>query len=244
MFICRVIVEKHSLIFDLLNKLVNSVVIFAVFILNVHKNNMKLPVRSHVEKAEVILETAQKRFALYGIEKTTMREIAGDLNMTKGSLYYYFPDKENLYKAVIEKEQAEFTRVLQNDLKNNDDPVEAMKKYVRNRLSYFKTMVNLSRMRAESFSEYKPLITDSMKKFRENEMKVIIEFLNTGKSRGIFSVDDTTETASLFLDLLRGLRSAVLTDKKLLVIDDDEFRIMADKTMKFTMIFINGIRKK
>jgi AcrR family transcriptional regulator len=204
---------------------------------------MRLPVRSHEEKAAVIIETAQKRFGLYGIEKTTMREIAGDLNMTKGSLYYYFPDKENLYKAVVDKEHSEFIRVLYNDLKNIDDPVEGIKKYVINRLSYFKTMVNLSRLRAETFYDYKPLIVDSMIRFRENEKKIIMEFLERGNASGIFRVNDTTETASLFLDLLRGLRSAVLTDKKLLIIDDDEFRIMADKAIKFTVIFINGIKK-
>jgi TetR/AcrR family transcriptional repressor of mexJK operon len=49
---------------------------------------MSLPIKSHENKAAVIVETAQRRFAIYGIEKTTMREIAGDLNMSKGSLYY------------------------------------------------------------------------------------------------------------------------------------------------------------
>jgi AcrR family transcriptional regulator len=223
--------------------MVKLVVIFALFILQDQTINMRLQVRSHQEKAAVIIETAQKRFGLYGIEKTTMREIAGDLNMTKGSLYYYFPGKENLYKAVVEKEQSEFIRVLYNDMKNLHDPVEGIKKYVVNRLYYFKTMVNLSRLRAESFSEYKPLIADSMSKFRENEKKIIMDFLEKGNTQGIFMVEDTTETADLFLDLLRGLRSAVLTDKKLLIIDDDEFRIMAGKAMKFTTIFINGIKK-
>lgn len=203
---------------------------------------MRLPVRSHEEKAAVIIETAQKRFGIYGIEKTSMREIAGDLNMTKGSLYYYFPDKENLYRAVVDKEQAEFIKVLNNDLKKTDNPVDGIKKYVINRLTYFKTMVNLSRLRAESFTEFKPLIADSMTRFRENEKKIIKDFLDQGNALGIFRVEDSNETATLFLDLLRGLRGAVLTDKKLLVIDDDEFSEMADKAIRFTIIFINGLK--
>ncbi len=59
-------------------------------------------------KEQLILEAAQKRFGMYGIEKTSMREIADDLKLSKASLYYYFPDKESLYRAVIEKEQGEF----------------------------------------------------------------------------------------------------------------------------------------
>ena len=55
-------------------------------------------------KTEQIIKFAQKRFGQYGFEKTTMNEIASDLNMCKGSLYYYFPDKEHIYLAVAKKE--------------------------------------------------------------------------------------------------------------------------------------------
>ena len=53
--------------------------------------------KEKTDKRELIIETAQKRFGLYGIEKTSMREIANDLNMTKGSLYYYFSGKRKIY---------------------------------------------------------------------------------------------------------------------------------------------------
>ena len=53
----------------------------------------------YTEKIDQIIESAQKRFGIFGLMKTTMREIAEDLNMSKGLLYYYFPDKEHLYKA-------------------------------------------------------------------------------------------------------------------------------------------------
>ena len=205
---------------------------------------MRIQAKSHERKAELIIVAAQKRFATYGIEKTTMREIAADLQMTKGSLYYYFPDKENLYMAVVEKEQAEFIRVLQEDLKNISDPVEGLKKYVINRLSYFKTLVNLSRMRTESFTQFKPLIANSMIRFRENEKLFVKDLLDKGVVERIFSIDNTQETASLFLDLLRGLRGTLLSDKKLLIIEDDEYKLMADKAIRFTDIFINGLRDK
>jgi TetR/AcrR family transcriptional repressor of mexJK operon len=54
-------------------------------------------------KREMILEAALKRFSRYGLAKTTMGEIARDLDMSKGSLYYYFPDKDRIYVAVIER---------------------------------------------------------------------------------------------------------------------------------------------
>lgn len=52
-------------------------------------------------KVVIILEAARKRFAHFGISKTTMNEIAADIGMSKASLYYYFPDKEKLFVALF-----------------------------------------------------------------------------------------------------------------------------------------------
>ncbi|RAJ10428.1 TetR family transcriptional regulator [Chitinophaga skermanii] len=53
------------------------------------------------QKRQLILEAALKRFKRYGMAKTTMEEIAKDLEISKGSLYYYFPDKDHIYVAAI-----------------------------------------------------------------------------------------------------------------------------------------------
>jgi AcrR family transcriptional regulator len=192
-------------------------------------------------KQQLILEAAQKRFAIYGVEKTTMQEIADDLRLVKGSLYYYFPDKENLFKAVIETEQAEFLKVIEEDIEKIKEPSEALRKYVLNRLSYFRKLVNLSRLRAESLNEYRPMITESMVKFREKERNIVKKIFDRGNDTGEFDIPDTLESASLFLDLLKGLRSAILNDKKLLSIDEDEYKTLTDKALTFADIFINGL---
>ena len=54
------------------------------------------------KKREAIIEAAKKRFSHFGVGKTTMNEIADDLSISKASLYYYFPDKLNLYAAVLQ----------------------------------------------------------------------------------------------------------------------------------------------
>ena len=129
-------------------------------------------VSEHKEyKADLIISAAQKLFGLYGAEKTSMREIADDLHISKASLYYYFPDKENLYISVIEKEQTEFLETLEKDIRNNPDPAKCLRRYAMNRLSYFKYLVNLARIRPDAIPEFRPLIADSLKNFREKEKK-------------------------------------------------------------------------
>ena len=61
-----------------------------------------------VVKSEVrtqIVDVARKIFTRYGFRKTTMEEIAAASHKGKSSIYYYFPGKEDIFKAVVEKEQ-------------------------------------------------------------------------------------------------------------------------------------------
>ncbi|MFH1153649.1 MAG: TetR/AcrR family transcriptional regulator [Pseudomonadota bacterium] len=41
-------------------------------------------------------------FAAYGYKKTTLDDVAGKLGMTKGNIYYYFENKQDLYEKTIE----------------------------------------------------------------------------------------------------------------------------------------------
>ena len=60
-----------------------------------------------VEKEEIrdqIVSSARQVFSRFGFKKTTMDEIAQGARKGKSSIYYYFTSKEDIYRAVIEKE--------------------------------------------------------------------------------------------------------------------------------------------
>ncbi len=50
---------------------------------------------------ERILAVAQVRFTEKGYEATSLREIAEDLGITKAALYYHFPSKSDLLRAML-----------------------------------------------------------------------------------------------------------------------------------------------
>jgi len=206
-------------------------------------NNIR-SVSDKSDKVQMILEASQKRFGLFGIEKTSMREIADDLKLSKASLYYYFPDKESLYKAVVEKEQAEFISNISVKISSITDPELLLLEYAGTRLSYFRTLLNLSRLRFESYSGLKPGFRESIRVFKESEKDIISKIFEKGISGGIFFIEDTDQTASLFLDLLKGLRVTVVNEKETLFIEQDEYELLLRKTIAFTKIFIRGIKFK
>lgn len=195
-------------------------------------------------KENLIIEVAQMRFGIYGVEKTSMQEIANDLKLSKASLYYYFPDKASLYKAVVEKEQTEFINKILERILRIKEPEQLLREYVNARLSYFRTLLNLSRLRLEAYSDLKPVFRETIKAFKEKEKEIVKNIFEKGIALGKFSIKDTDQTASLFLDLLKGLRISIVNDKKMLIIDQEEYDQLLKNTIDFTNIFLNGLKIK
>ncbi len=195
----------------------------------------------NLSKINQILKVAQKRFGLYGLQKTTMQEIASDLGISKASLYYYFPDKEHLFKAVVEMEQDVFIQLIDETLKENSDPIDMLNKFVKIRLDYFKTFFNLSRLRLEEFKIVRPLLSDTLHQLRQKEVEIVELILLQGVEKKKFSISNTRETAILFLELLRGLRGLIFQNKELMYVEQEEYDMLYTKLNLFTDIFIKGI---
>lgn len=196
------------------------------------------------DKVQLIIEASQKRFGLYGMEKTSMREIASDLKLSKASLYYYFPDKESLYKAVVEKEQNEFIANVSERILSIQEPEQLLLEYSGVRLSYFRTLLNLSKLRLEAYTGLKPGFRDTIQMFKEKEKEIIKRIFEKGISTGIFYIEDVDQTASLFLDLLKGIRITLVNEKETLFIEQEEYDLLLEKTLAFTNVFIKGLKYK
>ncbi|GET34446.1 hypothetical protein PbJCM13498_33090 [Prolixibacter bellariivorans] len=197
----------------------------------------------NTEKLNKIIEAAQRRFGVYGLEKTSMREIASDLGISKASLYYYFPDKEHLYVHVIEKEHDEFIRNLRVNMQQSELPDQMVRKFVETRMELFRTFLNLSRFKMSNLMEFKTLMNESWVRSKAKEIKIISDVLKTGMENEFFKQDNPNELAELFIDVLRGLRTTFIKNKEYFFLDEDEYAVLVEKTNRFTEVFIRGILK-
>ena len=57
-------------------------------------------------------QLALKLFAEQGYEKTSLREIAEQLGVTKAALYYYFKSKEDIVRSLVEDYVAELDELI------------------------------------------------------------------------------------------------------------------------------------
>ena len=53
-----------------------------------------------VNKRESIIRAAHAQFCRYGYRKTSMEDIAGELGISRASLYSYFKNKDEIFRSV------------------------------------------------------------------------------------------------------------------------------------------------
>jgi AcrR family transcriptional regulator len=195
------------------------------------------------EKLGIILAAAQKRLGRYGFEKTTMAEIAADLNLSKASLYYYFPDKESLWSAILAKEQEEFFRLMAGRIQEIRDPEKMLVEFVALWHEYFTTFLNLTKFRFSDFYQIRPHFREMIDSLRSLETKQVTEILKQGKKAGIFRIHRPEQTARLFLEILHGLRLIVIHNRPMLELTREDYNLVFEKHKNFIELFIRSIKK-
>ena len=154
----------------------------------------------------LILTAAQRRFAGYGFSKVTMDEIALDVGMAKASLYYYYPTKEDIFRAVIKKEQGAFLGHMAALLKQPAPPERKLREYVHHRSRLSRELSNLTFLGSQSWQDLKPIFKDLFKTFSSKEKHLLTGIIREGNEAGAFEAASPEKTASLILHALQGLR--------------------------------------
>jgi len=196
----------------------------------------------NTEKLKQILAEARKCFGIHGFEHTTMSEIASGIFLSKASLYYYFPDKESLFKGVIEAEQEEFFSQMTHRLEELATAELMLTEFVRIRHEHFKKFINLSIFRFADFHTIKPHVKETFNRFRKRESEIIETILIKGKRSGTFNCKDPATTATLFLDILQGLRLVVMQHRDYRELDQGDYDQMVEKHLSFIRLFIEGLK--
>jgi TetR/AcrR family transcriptional regulator len=196
-------------------------------------------------KQEAIIEAAIKRFAHFGVAKTTMSEIAADLSLSKASLYYYFPDKLNLYAAVFTHITETRARLDDEDLQKEKDPFKAIQFYLEKRTDFIIRYHNiLEFLRTFSPSRIPPELQPIFAQLKKRELNRITMIVEKGVASGLFKIGDPKKTAELFFDFLDGFRTSFLLNTPNFFPDKKQFQSILKKETEFAVIFFNGLTIK
>jgi len=188
------------------------------------------------------LEAATRRFAHFGLAKTTMSEIAQDLSFSKALLYYYFPDKNALYAAVLEHVMARSFEELENELASIEDCQEAMMFILDKRIAFVTKYYNLLEHSISAVQQMPDEMAHVMENSKEKEVALIRGILQKGVDKGKLVIEDVQETAEIILFALVGMRFSILKDLKgILFPKKDEFDHILQLQKKMATVFLRGL---
>lgn len=200
--------------------------------------------KSADEKRGKILEVAKRRFAHYGLAKTTMSEIAKDLALSKALLYYYFPDKNSLYMAVIEEivedMDADLRKILIKDLNIEERILEFLNTRIDFLRKYFYIIEYTFSFRKEVPTE----VDNILMKAYAKQVELVKSIFELGVAANELHEMDIEENAGIFLNACAGVRMVIMKSfKNLFVFNKEEFDNILSVEKKFARIFLNGLKK-
>lgn len=194
-------------------------------------------------KRNTILDAAEKRFAHFGLNKTTMNDIASDLAMSKASLYYYFPDKSNLYTAVFEREvERSYKKVLAH-LNTLEDIDELFSLALHSRMEFIQRNYNMLNFSMNSLQSQD--MNKLSKLGKDYQIKILTFILEKCFRNDQIQDLDIEYVSRLIYFAMEGMRLSKMNNLESRQFpSQDDFNSILKMQEDFLMIVINGIRKE
>ncbi|WP_164491558.1 TetR/AcrR family transcriptional regulator [Staphylospora marina] len=193
------------------------------------------------EKVERIYRAAVEVFAECGFEQARMDQIARLAGVAKGTIYYHFESKEELFAGLMNDGMNRLMEAVRQSVESRETAVEQMRGLMEAHLRFFIRNGKLAKLvLGEVFGglERQRLFRAKIREYTE----LIEQVLRRGQRSGEFTVERPVETASGIFGAL-----SVLALQKLFSLDDDpatgaerEIPVMVESMQA---MILSGIRK-
>jgi len=191
-------------------------------------------------RLDQIVEAAVRRFAHFGIAKTTLTEVAEDLALSKQALAYYFPDKQSLVNAVIEKLSDDYSRQLAAEIAGSSTVEAALLKLTDVKADYFERYYMFA-TQAEHFHNARQ---ESYQTWRmhlaHRESGLLTNLFEKGIRQGELKAVDAHKTAELLLETLYAFSKCM--KEGVAVPDPQAFRELLMKQREVIKLFYQGLK--
>ncbi len=185
---------------------------------------------------EQIIVVARQIFSKFGFHKTTVDEIAKAAHKAKGSVYYHFKNKEELFESVVEKEFQTLRTSLINAIETGENAKEKLTNYIKIRMKTLSELSNIYDALKNDYLNYLSFIENIRTKYDNEEIVLVKSILTIGVLNNEFDIENEEQTAFAIVTALKGLEIPLILNNKSNVIG---------QSLDFmTKILIRGIEKR
>jgi AcrR family transcriptional regulator len=197
------------------------------------------------KKRDQIIEGAIKRFVHFGINKTTMNEIADDLSVSKPSLYYYFPDKTSLIIGVLDKVFSDFFEIIIKESEQNVEIEKTLLSLIEIGHRFFQKyyMLHLSGGSPDS-SLNSAEVRNHIMEMKKRNQALHAKIFQKAAEKGEIEQVDVNKIADLYIASQSGITSlCIMQGNKDLFPGKKELKNMLEQQISLCRIFLKGIKK-
>lgn len=197
------------------------------------------------DKRHQILEGAHAVFTARGFDAASMNDIAAAANVSKGTLYVYFEDKEHLFVALIEREREKQKQGMYEALAEEPGLEQALTNFGSGLVRLLTNPFALSAHRIVlGVAERMP---DLGREFYERGpmqgAQRLAAFLDQRVANSELAIDDTALAAAQFVDLAQStlMRPRLFNAVRTPPSEDEIARVVGEAVAMFMMRY--GVKK-
>jgi AcrR family transcriptional regulator len=146
------------------------------------------------EKQIQILQIAEKEFASYGFDGTSIRQISKLANVNVAMVSYYFGSKERLLESLILYRTKDLKMILENLFQENYSPIEKIEKFI----NYYIEKIDSNRdfhhiLLFEISSNKRAMDFDSFSEIKKANFISLNKIITEGQNANLFKKNINTE---------------------------------------------------
>jgi TetR/AcrR family transcriptional regulator len=146
-----------------------------------------------------ILAAARKVFAGQGLDGTSVREVAQAAKVNNAMIYYYFKDKDDLYRSVLVDSFEAMAKIWNDSIFQSAAPVrEKIQRFIEGYIRFHQGNDDLRRIMAMEFAGSGGNITWVCENFFADNFAKLTKLIRQGMRTGeLRTIDPSTAAASL-----------------------------------------------
>ena len=156
------------------------------------------------EKRQAILDACFEQFAAKGFAGTDVEQVAHLANVGKGTVYRYFGNKEELFRATADSAMKRLETHILGVLEGIEDPVEIIRTAAVAYAEFFQRHPQLVESLTIERAEFRDSIPATHLVYREKNRRIIDDILRRGMALGEFRHVNVREATNALANMLYG----------------------------------------
>ncbi len=135
---------------------------------------------------DIILDRAQELIIRYGYAGLSIRELAQGSGLAKGTIYYHFQDKEEIYFSALERNMLNVRTHITEAAASSNDPIEQLRAVMFAFFGLKETHNSLIFAALREINDMKRQLRDLVNEHRRAILEPVIAIIEQGIRDGLF----------------------------------------------------------